>query len=139
MYKDRVLTHLQIRIATSSKKHIPVYECAVTFSASSTSTPQTIHIRAPFTRWFTSDGYFIAKPFQQWLASEVPVVGLADPNNVVEDIGRGNSTQELPESIINANTNAYEVLEALKARTDSQGAGTTGSKAQGGSGRRRKG
>jgi len=128
----------KIRIATSSKKHIPIYECTVTFSATSSSTPQSINIRAPFTRWFTSDGYFIAKPFQQWLASEVPIVGLADPNNVVEDIGRGNSTKELPESIINANTNAYEVLEALKARTDAGSAGATGANVKGGSGRRRK-
>jgi len=65
-------------------------------------------------------------------------VGLADPNNVVEDIGRGNGTEQLPESIINANTNAYEVLEALKARTDAGGAGTTGANAKGASGRRRK-
>jgi hypothetical protein len=63
---------------------------------------------------------------------------LADPNNVVEDIGRGNSTKELPESIINANTNAYEVLEALKARTDAGSAGATGANVKGGSGRRRK-
>lgn len=56
----------------------------------------------------------------------------------MEDIGRGNGTQDLPESVINANTNAYEVLEALKARTDAGSAGATGAKAQGGSGRRRK-
>jgi hypothetical protein len=65
------------------------------------------------TRWFTSDGYFVAKPFQQWLASEIPVVGAADPNNVVEEIGRGSAgmNQEL-----NLNsTNAVDVLQQLKA------------------------
>ena len=96
----------------------------------SSNPPQTIHIRAPFTRWFTADGYFVTKPFQQWLASEVPVVGAADPNNVVEEIGRGSET-ELPESIVNANTSAIEILEQLKAQAG-------GGKAAGGSGRRRK-
>jgi len=39
------------------------------------------------------DGYFVAKPFQQWLASEIPVVAEADPSNVVEEIGRGSETK----------------------------------------------
>lgn len=46
-------------------------------------------MQAPFTRWFTSDGRFVVKPFQQFLASEIPVIGAADPANVVEEIGRG--------------------------------------------------
>jgi Microsomal signal peptidase 25 kDa subunit (SPC25) len=32
------------------------------------------HIEAPFTRWFTEDGQFVAAQFQSWLAAEVPVV-----------------------------------------------------------------
>lgn len=39
---------------------------------------ETLEIEAPFTRWFTADGEFVAKPFQQWLASAVPVIGKAD-------------------------------------------------------------
>jgi hypothetical protein len=82
------------------------------------------------TRWFTADGYFIAKPFQQWLASEVPVIGAADPNNVVEEIGRGSGADQ---NTFNVNSsNAAEILEQLKA----SGANITG--ASGASGRRRK-
>lgn len=87
------------------------------------------------TRWFTADGYFIAKPFQQWLASEVPVIGAADPNNVVEEIGRGSGAQQVPGSAqtFNVNSsNAAEILEHLKA----SGADITG--ATGAAGRRRK-
>lgn len=81
------------------------------------------------TRWFTADGYFIAKPFQQWLASEVPVIGAADPNNVVEEIGRGSGADQT----FNVNaSNAAEILEQLKA----SGANITGASA--GSQRRRK-
>ena len=68
------------------------------------------------TRWFTSDGYFIAKPFQQWLASEIPVIGAADPNNVVEEIGRGSGSDGAFQTSLNLNSsNAIEVLEQLKA------------------------
>jgi len=64
------------------------------------------------TRWFTADGYFVAKPFQQWLASEIPVIGAADPNNVVEEIGRGTGM----DTNLNLNSsNAVDILEQLKA------------------------
>ncbi|OCK82659.1 hypothetical protein K432DRAFT_292724 [Lepidopterella palustris CBS 459.81] len=119
----------KIRISSTTKKHIPIYELSVTFSHPSSSLKQTIHIRAPFTRWFTSDGYFVAKPFQQWLASEIPIVGAADPNNVVEEIGRG-SEAEL-ERVLNASgVNVTDVLGQLKAG---------GGRKSGVSGRRRKG
>ena len=105
---------VQIRISSWTKKHIPVYECDVVFTpAPYNSNPkQTIHIRAPMTRWFTEDGYFVAKPFQQWLASEIPVVGAADPNNVVEEIGRGSGM----DTTMNLNSsNAVDILQQLKA------------------------
>jgi hypothetical protein len=85
------------------------------------------------TRWFTADGYFIAKPFQQWLASEVPVIGAADPNNIVEEIGRGSSAQSTGSTqnfTVNSD-NAAEILEQLKA----SGANIAGAS---GAGRRRK-
>lgn len=84
------------------------------------------------TRWFTADGYFIAKPFQQWLASEVPVIGAADPNNVVEEIGRGNGAEQGTQTFNVNSSNAAEILEHLKA----SGANIGG--ASGGSQRRRK-
>jgi len=106
---------IKVRISSSTKKHIPIYECDVVFTpAPYASNPkQTIHIRAPLTRWFTSDGYFVAKPFQQWLASEVPVIGAADPNNVVEEIGRGSAGMD---QTMNLNSsNAVDILQQLKA------------------------
>ncbi|KAH7379222.1 microsomal signal peptidase 25 kDa subunit-domain-containing protein [Phaeosphaeria sp. MPI-PUGE-AT-0046c] len=120
----------RVRISSHTKKHIPIYECDVTFTPSGSSLAQTISIRAPMTRWFTADGYFVAKPFQQWLASEVPVIGEADPNNVVEEIGRGSGADQ--NSFEVNSTNAAEILEQLKA----SGASISGGNA--GSGRRRK-
>jgi signal peptidase complex subunit 2 len=33
-------------------------------------------------QWFTADGFFVPAPFQQWLASNIDMVGDADPKNV---------------------------------------------------------
>jgi hypothetical protein len=91
------------------------------------------------TRWFTADGFFTAKPFQQWLASEVPVIGAADPGNVVEEIGRGSAGQDGGvgaggNQTFSVNSdNAAEILQHLKASgADIMGGGG------GAGGRRRK-
>ena len=54
----------------------------IKISPSSTAAPTISEISSPFTRWFDSDGYFVAKPFQQWLASEIAIIGDADPKSV---------------------------------------------------------
>jgi len=75
-------------MSTSADKHVPIYNVTIRHT-----TPQDqwkeFKVQAPFTRWFTSDGRFVAKPFQQFLASEIALIGAADPANVVEEIGRG--------------------------------------------------
>lgn len=43
-------------------------------------------ISAPFPLWFDEEGYFVAQPFQQWLASEVPIIGQADPKRVTRSL-----------------------------------------------------
>ena len=116
-------------MSSSTQKHIPVYNVTATFTLPVTTLPQTITIRAPFTRWFTSDGYFSPKPFQQWLASEIPVIGAADPSNVVEEIGRGSETEK---AMNVSGNNAMDILEQLK-----RGA-SAGQSPGAGSGRRRK-
>ena len=42
---------------------------------------QRLELSSPFTRWFDLNGYFVARPFQQWLASEIPLIGQVDPKN----------------------------------------------------------
>ena len=74
---------MKLSVASSVKKHTPMYNLTVRYSMS-TGDWKTIELSAPFTRWFDAEGYFVAKPLQQWLASEVPVIGQVDPQNVVE-------------------------------------------------------
>jgi hypothetical protein len=74
-----------------------------------------VEIKTSFTRWFTSDGYFVAKPFQQWLATELPLLGEADPSNVVEEIGRGSASKDAVRSV--QPTNVEEVISASRNAT----------------------
>ncbi|MCJ1408873.1 hypothetical protein MMC19_002950 [Ptychographa xylographoides] len=70
-----------LTIASSVTKHTPIYKLTVRYSDPETSEPfdwQTQEISAPFTEWFTAEGMFVAKPFQQWLASKVSLIGEAD-------------------------------------------------------------
>jgi hypothetical protein len=46
--------------------------------------PNTVTIKKPFTQWFDKAGHFVALPFQQMVASNVKVVGDADPGKVVD-------------------------------------------------------
>ncbi|KAL8918998.1 MAG: hypothetical protein Q9208_007048 [Pyrenodesmia sp. 3 TL-2023] len=70
-----------ISIASSVTKNKPIYKLQVE-CARAGGIPQTLKLSAPFTRWFDSDGYFVANPFQRWLATVVPLVGEADPQKV---------------------------------------------------------
>lgn len=66
----------QITIATSAKKYDPTYNLTV-------KTPsKTLTFSRPFASWFDEQGRFVALPFQQMLASSVPLVGAADPQRV---------------------------------------------------------
>ncbi|KAF2400379.1 hypothetical protein EJ06DRAFT_556697 [Trichodelitschia bisporula] len=84
---------VKLVISTSTKKHDPIYNVTARYTVKDGSkfVEKEVKAKAPFTRWFTADGYFVAKPFQQFLASEISAIGEADPSNVVEEIGRGSS------------------------------------------------
>jgi hypothetical protein len=53
--------------------------------SSNGSEPSSWQIRTPFTTFFTRDGFFVAQPFQQWLATTIEVVGNADSKNASRD------------------------------------------------------
>lgn len=76
-------TLLQLSLTSKTKKNDPTYYLTITTSSPSSGSPKTWQISAPFTTWFTSDGYFVAKPFQQWLATSIEVVGEANQKNAI--------------------------------------------------------
>lgn len=71
-------------IRSKTQKNDPTYYLDVTTSSTS-DTPSTRQIKTSFTTWFTADGYFVAKPFQQWLASSVDAVGDVDTKSALRD------------------------------------------------------
>ena len=70
----------QLSIASSVAKHTPIYNVTVIYQIPG-GNEERKEISSRFTRWFDRDGFFVAKPFQQWLASEIPAIGQADPKN----------------------------------------------------------
>ena len=70
----------QLAVASSVAKHIPVYNVRVEHF-NTQGEIKTLELSSPFTRWFDANGLFVAKPFQQWLASEIPLVGQVDPRH----------------------------------------------------------
>lgn len=77
---------LQISMASSVSKHKPIYSLKVHCGRPGRDI-ENLDLSAPFTRWFDSDGYFVPAPFQRWLASEIPLVGEADPRKVDPENG----------------------------------------------------
>jgi Microsomal signal peptidase 25 kDa subunit (SPC25) len=61
------------------KKHDPTYRLEVSYQAPSGKTFYHTEISTKFTEWFNTYGYLQKKEFQSWLARNIEVVGLADP------------------------------------------------------------
>ena len=76
---------MQIAIHSKAKKHDPTYYLDVSVTDPGSSSPSSWHIRAPYTTWFTADGFFVAKPLQQWLASSIEAIGDIDTRNAGRD------------------------------------------------------
>ena len=73
----------RIEITTTTKKHVPLYKVTVsTYTKANSSKPTSTVISKPFAEWFDEAGRFVVTPFQEMLASNVPVIGKADPKRV---------------------------------------------------------
>lgn len=97
-------SHLpQLSIASSVTKYNPVYKLTVRYSDRNSGWKQS-EISAPFARWFDSEGHFVARPFQLWLRSEVPLIGQADPRGANDSLGEAEDapSEAIPEAKIEA-------------------------------------
>ena len=93
-------------MALSVTKHTPVYNLTVTYT-NPKGEEKRLELSSPFTRWFDTDGFFIAKPFQQWLASEVPLIGQIDTKNKIGNLtanGKSEATAVVVEQEIDTQT-----------------------------------
>ncbi|KAK1638374.1 microsomal signal peptidase 25 kDa subunit [Colletotrichum phormii] len=108
----------KVNIATSTKKNVPTYNMKITLT-SKNGEKKVINLLQPFNQWFDSQGRFVAVPFQEILATNIPVVGKLDPKRVTS-ASQGYST---------------DVLDALYA--ESTATGSSAEAAKGGSKRRK--
>jgi signal peptidase complex subunit 2 len=95
---------------------VPIYNLKITL-ADKSSNESTLEISESFTKWFDEQGHFITTPFQELLATGIPLVGQLDPKRM------RSKTQDLLSS-------SPEYLEALLAASPSA-AKTPGSTASG--------
>ncbi|POS85498.1 hypothetical protein EPUL_002127 [Erysiphe pulchra] len=87
----------KVQISSKITKNVPIYHLTITtYLKSQPLKPQTQNLKKPFNEWFNKAGYFVPLSFQQMLASNVPLIGAADPVRVISTVAEKN-----PESKIN--------------------------------------
>ncbi|KAH6604325.1 microsomal signal peptidase subunit [Trichoderma cornu-damae] len=106
----------KITVATATKKLDPTYRLTVTVTDKS-SKSRIIKIAKPFASFFDESGYFVATPFQEILATAVPVVGKLDPKRIKsESQDMLNANPELLDAILAANSTPASVTGAETAQ-----------------------
>ncbi|KAM0256231.1 hypothetical protein ACHAQJ_005102 [Trichoderma viride] len=112
----------KITVASATKKLDPTYRLTITITDTSAKS-RIIEVAKPFASFFDESGYFVAIPFQEILATAVPVVGKLDPKRIKSE----------SQDMLDANP---ELLDAILA-ANTASATTTGAEASEG-GKRRK-
>ncbi|KAK1238773.1 hypothetical protein MKX07_004349 [Trichoderma sp. CBMAI-0711] len=108
----------KITVATSTKKLDPTYRLSITVTDTSAKS-RIIEIAKPFASFFDESGYFVAGPFQQILATAVPIVGKLDPKRIKSE----------SQDMLNASP---EILDAILAANNAAAASTGAEAAEGG-------
>ncbi|KAH7326356.1 microsomal signal peptidase 25 kDa subunit-domain-containing protein [Stachybotrys elegans] len=70
-----------ITISSSHKKFDPVYRLTIKITPPK-GEAQVFEIAEPFSSWFDETGMLVAVPFQEILATAVPIIGRQDPKRV---------------------------------------------------------
>ncbi|KAL7962780.1 microsomal signal peptidase 25 kDa subunit domain-containing protein [Trichoderma compactum] len=104
----------KITVASATKKLDPTYRLSITVTDKSAKS-RIIEVAKPFASFFDESGYFVAAPFQQILATAVPVVGKLDPKRIKsESQDMLNANPELLDAILAANSGSATGAEAAE-------------------------
>jgi signal peptidase complex subunit 2 len=87
-------------------------------------TTREIKISRPFREWFDQTGTFVPAPFQQMFASNVDIIGRADPKRVVAEKKKGaaaglDTSKTIDEKLLNLLAESYVDVAAEDAGTTS--------------------
>ncbi|KAK5988912.1 Signal peptidase complex subunit 2 [Cladobotryum mycophilum] len=103
----------KISITSATKKNEPIYKLAITITPKS-SKPQKFEVTKPFATFFDESGYFVAVPFQEILATTVPVIGQRDPKrNKTESQKMLDANPELLNAYLASTTEGSTGVEAV--------------------------
>lgn len=124
-----------ISISSSTTKHVPIYKLVVKTTGTDGKVVEK-KIERSFTQWFDKAGHFVALPFQQMFASNVEVIGKADPKRVVKKdkkkiaapVDDGKSMDEKWASLL-AESSGTSTVEAETTATPGKGTKRRGRKA----------
>lgn len=112
-----------MRISTSVKKNVPVYNLTVEVESKG-GKKEKLEISRPFTEWFDTAGHFVAAPFQSILATRIPAVGKADPKRVAgkQEEAVPAYTPELLDALANASVSAVGSAAEVSSGADVESA-----------------
>ncbi len=71
-------------LSSSVKKHVPIYRLKARYEASSGKIWEDKEIEGRFSQWFDEAGHLQHAELKKWLANNIEVVGMADPQSKVE-------------------------------------------------------
>lgn len=125
-----------VSISSSTTKHVPIYKLVIKTTGKDGKVKET-KIEKSFAEWFDAAGHFVALPFQQMFASNVAVIGKADPKRIVTKekktkapVDDGKSMDEKWASLLAESSGVNTVIvEAESMATPGKGAKRRGRKA----------
>ncbi|KAI5459825.1 microsomal signal peptidase 25 kDa subunit-domain-containing protein [Mariannaea sp. PMI_226] len=106
-----------ISITSKTKKNVPIYNLSITVTDKS-SNKRVFKISQPFASWFDQAGQFVAQPFQELIATSVPVVGKCDPKRITVSQDLLDASPDVLNAILAANS-----ATAVGSSTAAQAAG----------------
>lgn len=114
------LSEIQLFIASETKKMEPVYRLKIAIQDKSTGKIKAFKISKPFSEFFDETGLFVPKPFQEFLATNISVVGKADSKRI--QAASEKLLSENPE-LLSAVLNAGSEKEAEATGTEKKAGG----------------
>ncbi|KAF4503846.1 hypothetical protein G6O67_008786 [Ophiocordyceps sinensis] len=126
VYQGTAPSGEKLTVASATKKYDPTYRLTVSVEAKGAKA-QVIELAKPFASFYDETGRFVARPFQEALASSIPVIGKQDPKRVKL------ASQEM----LDTNPDVLDAVLAANAKQE-QGSSTAAEPADKKGGKRRK-
>lgn len=90
----------KIQISSKTTKNVPFYNLTITtYLKTQPQQSQSQILKKPFSEWFNKAGYFVPLSFQQMLASNIPLIGAADPIRIISTVAEKKSESKVNENL----------------------------------------